>query len=781
MKGKSYDFLNIAGLAIGIACASLIFLWVEDEVSFDHVFKKRERLYQIMENQNYNGALSTVSVTPGKLCEAIKTEIPGVENAARASGDANVLFSYGDKNFYEKGMNVDASFFSMFSLSFIKGDSRHAFDQLYSLVITEKMAEKFFSEANPIGQTIKVNDDKLYTVTGVVKNLPQNTSITFQWLAPFELVVEKAEWLNRWDANGILTYVELQEGVNETVVNKKLENFLHTKLSTIDTKCFLFGMHRWHLYNHFSNGKQDGGQVKYVELFITIALLILFIACVNFMNLATARAEQRAKEVGVRKALGAGRKILIRQFIAESLIRSYTAVALATGLIYFLLPPFNAMVEKNLSLDLIDPIHFLSLIAMGAFTGFCAGSYPAFYLSSFSPVIVLKGLKIKTSASAIFIRKGLVTSQFVVSITLIICTVIIYRQIQHTQNRDLGYLKENILYIEAHEQVKEHFSAVRTALLKTGEVENATMNMNPAFHAGWFSGDGYAWQGKDPNNNVLITFEGVTPEYVSTMGLKLKEGRDFYSNAQQDLDNVIINESMARIMGEGSQIGNSISQQTSAQDASAWKMKVIGVVEDFVFGNMYGTSPGPIILTCNPADYHYLTLRIAQRADLPLALKNIESIVKSYDPGYPFEYHFVDEEFDKLFKGEILIGKLSGIFAILAIVISCLGLFGLAAHTAMRRTKELSIRKVLGASVHGLTGMLSREFLSLIVVACLFSFPAAWWIMNEWLQNFEYRIPVEAWVFLATGVAALGITFVTVSFQTLKAARVNPATTLRKE
>jgi len=781
-KNKSYGFLNIAGLTLGIVCTALLFLWVEDELTYDTGFRKHDRLYQVIQNQLYNGSPSTVKVTSGLLAPALKAEVPGIKNASRISGGTTrALFTLGNKSFYESGNHADSNFFSMFGLEFISGNPVHAFDQLHSLVINQTMAKKFFGEADPIGQTMKMDNGDLYTITGVFNNLPSNTTYSFSWLAPYELIRSKFDWLNRWDASGIVTLVELEENADRVKVDQQLLGFMKAKKEGMTSTCFLFAMSDWHLYNHFSNGKQDNdGQIKYVRLFALIASLVLIVACINFMNLATARSEQRAKEVGVKKALGAGRKRLIRQFISESLTMSGMAVLLAIGIVWMLLPGFNSLTGKQVELNLTDPLHFTVLILIGAVSGLLAGSYPAFYLSSFNPVMVLKGLKIKTTGSAAFVRKGLVTSQFVVSITLIICTIIIYQQVQHMKSRELGYDKDNVLYMDLHGKMQDQFHTIKTELINTGVVENAMLSINPTFQLGWFSGDNYRWPGKDPNKDITITVEGATPEYVSTMGLKIIDGRDFYSEAANDNNNVIINETLARMMGAGSPIGEIITQGDPA-DPESWRLKVVGVVQDFVFGNVSANEISPMIMTCNPTNYNYLTLRFKPDADLNQSLAKVETVMKSVTPEYPFEYHFMDDEFDKLFKTEALIEKLSGIFAALAIFISCLGLFGLAAYTAARRSKEVSIRKVLGASVSSLAGLLSKDFLKLVSFACVISFPLAWYVMSEWLKSYEYRTHVYWWVFAITGVGALIVALLTVSFQTIKAAIVNPVNTLRSE
>lgn len=778
-KSKSFGILNVVGLAIGIVSAGAILLWVEDEVTFNKGFAKYDRICQVVENQVYNGALSTVRVTPGPLSEALRTEVPGIANSAKTSGTRQAMFSINDKSTYHDGSYVEPGFLSIFTLDFLKGDPAHAFDQLHSLVITDKMATTFFGNSDPIGQTLKMNNDKLFTITGVVRPLPLNSFVRFDWLAPFDLIKNDAPWMSQWEANGFLTYVELEAGADRAALDNTLHGFLKTKKSTLDIQLFLFPMEQWHLDNHFTNGQVDElGQIRYVRLFTIIAVLIIMIACVNFMNLATARSEQRAKEVGVRKTLGAGRSKLVGQFLMEALMMSGAAVILATGILFFILPYFNTWVDKDLQLNLLDPLHIGGLVSIALLTGLLAGSYPAFFLSSFNPALVLKGWKMQARGGAVIVRQGLVTAQFIISITLIICTVVIYQQIQHTKQRDLGYAKDELVYMPVRGKLQEHFRSLKTALINTGYVENATMSVSAIFEAGWFSGDNYTWPGKDPDKDVMIMMEGATPEYVSTMGLKLVEGRDFYPDASNDNNNVIINRALANQLGDGNVLGTVITQLSSSD--SPWRLTVIGVVEDFMYGDMYSSAAMPTMITVNSTHYNNLTMRFGSDVDVAKAVAAVEGVVRSVNPEYPFEYTFVDSQFDQLFKNETLFEKLAGAFAILAIFISCLGLYGLAAYTASRRAKEISIRKVLGATVPGLAGLLSKDFLKLVLLACIISFPAAWYVMKEWLSNYEYRTPIYWWVFLSTGAIALTIALLTVSFQTVRASVANPARNLKE-
>ncbi len=772
-KNKGYTFLNIFGLAIGIVCAALIFLWVEDELTFNNYFPDKENLYKIKDQQTYDGNTFTFDATPGPLAKGIKEEIPGIKNTARTTWGNQSLFSIGDKDIYETGLFVDSSFLSMFKLSFLKGNPAGAFNELHSMVISKKMAEKFFESTDVIGKSLKVDDKQAYVIGGVFDDLPENVSFKFDWLAPFKIFEEQNQWLQNWGSNGIVTYVETAPNANITSINKKLHNYLDSKGSGFNAKFSIYPMSRWRLYDRFDpSGNEKEGSIKYVHLFSLIAWIILIIACINFMNLATARSEQRAREVGVRKVLGARKGKLIGQFMGEAVIMALLSALVALAIISAAIPAFNSLVEKQLSLHITNPVHILVLLSIALICGLLAGSYPAFYLSSFNPVTVLKGLKIKTGGSAGFIRKGLVVLQFSISIILIISTILIYQQINHVKSRDLGYNKDNLIYLQLQGKMKEHFDAIKNDLTGTGLIKNATLSNSMVLNLGSNTGD-FTWPGKDPHKEVLITIEGVSPEYISTMGMKLKSGRDFYPDLKMDSGNVIINETMAKLLKTKNAVGTVISGQGQ-------NLTVIGVINDFVYNDMYSQS-APLIIYPDTSNTNVLTIRLKATSDLTSSLAKIGTIIKSNNPGFPFEYKFVDQQFEQLFKTETLIGKLASVFAILAIVISCLGLFGLSAYTAERRTKEIGIRKVLGASVRGITGLLSKDFLILVTISCLIAFPVAWWAMTEWLKDYKYRIHIEWWVFAGAGVLALIIALITISFQAIKAAMANPVKSLRSE
>jgi putative ABC transport system permease protein len=777
-KNKSYNLLNIFGLAIGIACASLIFLWVEDELTFNHNFDKRNHLYLVMENQRNEGKLITSGYTPGPMAAAIKTEVPGIKNAARISWMMSQSFKLDDKQITEQGVYADTAILAMLNISFKYGEAVAALSQPQSVLISETMSRKFFGDKNPIGETLKADSkqnnsvDGDFIVTGVFKDLPENCTYKFQWISPYEIHEKKIPVFKEWSPNICETLVELEPSADPATINKKLDKYLSTKIKGSSIQCFLFSMNDWNLRNHFTDGKQDGGNIKYVKLFSLIAVMILLIACINFMNLATARSEQRAKEVGVRKALGSGRVKLIRQFIGESLLMSFLAVLVAICILYLALPSYNLLVQKNLSPHIIRPLYFVGLIAIGLITGLIAGTYPAFYLSSFKPVVVLKGLKIITSASSIFMRKGLVIVQFTISIILIISTVIIYHQVRYIKNRDLGFEKDNLVWMLLQGNLKEQYTSIRNDLLNSGIIENAALSWEEPLYV-YRHSNNYNWQGKAPGSKVSIRFTSVSPEYIVTMHMKLISGRDFYNIPGVDSSNVIINESLAKLMGDAGKPGSVITRDSV-------NLTVVGIIKDFVYNDMYGSGM-PMMLRCNAQEAGVMIISLKPRVHAGIAIKKIENIIKAKTSGFPFEYFFVDDEFNKIFKTETLIEKLASIFAVLAIFISCLGLLGLAAYTTQQRKKEIGIRKVLGASVLEITELLTKDLLKLVFISCAVAFPVALWAMNSWLQYYQYRTSIHWWIFPFAALIGLGIATLTVSFQAIKAAIANPVKSLRTE
>jgi predicted permease len=791
-KNKGYSFLNIFGLATGIACAALIFLWVEDEMHFDANNLNRDQLYQVMMNAEVDAGIMTHSSTPAIMGPTMQSEIPGIENMARTTEEpAASLITAGDKSVYARGLYADSALLSMFTLPFVEGNPHDAFTPLYSMVITQTAAKKIFGRTSGvIGKSVRADNKQDYVITGVIKDLPENATLQFEWLAPFRIWIQDKPWAHEWKNFNTSTYVQLRPGVSPASVNKSLYNYIQEKqgASRSTVHPFLYSMRDWHLRNDFENGKMTGrGTIQYVRLFSIIAWIILFIACINFMNLATARSEKRAREVGVKKVLGARKKNLVAGFIAESVCTAGISALIGVLLVYMALPAFNTLVQKNLTPDPGNPAHILILAGLTLLCGLVAGSYPSLYLSSFNPVFVLK--RIKTNAgSASLIRKGLVVLQFAVSVVLIISTLIIFQQIRHIKSRNLGYNKDHLVQLRVQGNMEKNFTAIRQDLLSTGAVENAALADHETISAGNNTTAVY-WPGKEPGSIVVISQRLVSPEFLSTTGMHLIEGRDFehtdivrFNDDHLPVDStqvmrVIITRSLEKILGNGSALGKTLQRQSNDR---TFTMQVVGVVKDYVYGNMYSPSP-PVIFYCIPQAATLLYVRAKATGDPESTLAQMETVMKKDNPGYPFEYQFVDDQFNARFLSEMLISKLSRVFALLAILISCLGLFGLAAYTAERRKKEIGVRKVMGASVAGIARLISIDFLKLVALACLIAFPVSGWIMHNWLDKFPYRIHLSAWVFLIAGGLSMLIALVTVSFQAIKAAVANPVKSLRTE
>jgi putative ABC transport system permease protein len=775
-KNKTYSFLNIFGLAIGLACAGVIFLWIEDEVTFDNTHIKKDRIYQVMENWNYDG-IRTFSSTPGPMAPAIKADVPGILQTCRSTeGLTNSLFTIGDKILYAEGMYADSSLFNIFTLPFVAGNAATAFPQLYSIVITEKTARKFFGDTkNVIGKTVVVDNKQPYVVSGVIKDIPENSSIRFDWVAPFQIFENANDYIKRWGANAVSTFVELSPNADLAGINHQLENYIQRYEPAAINHAFLFSMNDWRLREQFHGGIQSGGRIEYVHLFSLIAWIILFIACINFMNLATARSEKRAKEVGIRKVMGAGKSKLVVQFISEALFMSLLAAVISLILLYAVLPGFNALVDKNLVVGLNNPMHIGWLLLITVVCGIVAGSYPSLYLSSFNPVFVLKGMKIK-AGSAAFIRKGLVVAQFSISIILIICTAIIYQQIQHVKNRNLGFNKDNLISMELKGNMASHFPSIKNALMATGMVQNVALADHTTIDGG-NNTNAISWSGKPATDKFLISQRLVSPEFVNTSGMEIASGRDFKPDIASNVSDVLITQSLEKIMGQGSALGKTL---LTPYGDSVVHSTIVGVIKDYVYGNMYG-KPDPVVFYCMPQFAVLMYVRMNAQTNKEAGLLKIGEVMKQYNPAYPFTYSFVDDQFNGMFVNETLMQQLSRLFASLAIIISCLGLFGLAAYTAERRTKEIGIRKVLGASVTGITRLLSADFLKLVAIAALIAFPVAWYTMEQWLDKYPYRVTIHYWVFALAGLAAMLIALLTISFQSIKAALMNPVKSLKAE
>ena len=776
-KNKTFSLLNIAGLSIGVACAVLILLWTEDEVTFNAFHQKADRIFQVLENQTFEGKTYTFSATPGLLANALKAEIPEIAQSTRFSWGERYAFSLGERSTFEEGYLVDSTFLDILTFPLMEGDPRTALRETNSLLITERMATKFFGEESPLGKSLKVNNKDQFTITGVLKDPPYNSSLRFDWLGSFRIFEKQNSWWNDWNTNGMQTVVLLNAASDSATVNRKLHGFIQGKSKDVVAQPFLFAMNDWHLRSEFKEGRHTGkGRIEYVRLFSIIAGFILLIACFNYMNLSTARSEHRSREVGIRKVVGAGRGSLARQFIGEALLTSAVATLLAVVLVYVALPSFNVLVDKQLVLHPGNPWHLVGLLSIALISGLLAGSYPSLYLSSFRPLAVLKGLKLPMFGGVFSVRKGLVIAQFSVSVFLIFCTIVIYKQISHVKSRHLGYDKEGLIYLGTTEQINAKFPLIKQGLLATGLVQNVAKSTSRVFEIGSSSG-GYSWQGKDANADKLISLDWVSPEYIRTLGMHLTAGRDFYENPDLDSTSVIINETFANLIRRDSKKDDIVGEVIQSDER---KRHIVGIIEDFRFGGMYGEIE-PLMVFCRPPEEGVLFIKFNAGEDLTKALVSVEGVLRTHNPGFPFDYKFFDEEYDRLFRSETTVGRLSFGFAMLAVFICCLGLFGLSAFSAERRTKEIGIRKVLGATTAGIVGILSKEFLKLVIVSLVITSPLAWLATNSWLKNFEYHITIPWWVFVAVGIVALSVAFLTVSFQSVRAALSNPVESLRSE
>lgn len=773
-KTKGYSFLNIFGLAVGIAAASLIFLWVEDEVNYND-FPNKDALYIVNSKQFFDGNVAVFSATQGPLAPAIESEIPGIQSAVRLDWGTKALFSVDEKRLYQQGRYVDPGFLNMFSVQFLSGDSNSALNDLNNIVLSETAAQKLFGSVDVIGKIILFDNDQSYKVSGVVKDFPKNSSFVFDWLVPFENFEKKNEWLKTWNNNGIITLVQTEPHADIATINSQIKDFVQKKVNSdfYTSENFIYPMTRLKMYNNFDkSGNEQEGRIKYVRLFSFIAWVVLLIACINFMNLSTARSEKRAKEVSMRKVMGAGRGSLIRSFLGESFVYAILATFVAVVLVWIFLKPFNTMVDKDLMMQLFSPLHLGFLLTIIFICGLVSGSYPAFYLSSFNPLSALKGVKRK-GGSAGMIRRGLVILQFTAAIVLMISTVLIYQQIQHAKNRDIGFEKSQVITTSLKGDMYKHLEVIKSQLLATGVVDKVGLANSNVLNIG-SNASGFDWEGKDPNASVLISMLTADADFIPSLGMELVDGRNFYTDLTKEKLSLIINETLAKLIQEDGLVAGKTIERNGQQ------YTITGVVKDFIFNDVY-TAVEPLVIFPFEQNFGVLYLKTKASADLPQTLATIEQVIKSQNPEYPFEYKFLDETFNDLFYSELLIQRLSQVFAILCIIISCLGLFGLAAYSAEIRAKEISIRKVLGASVKELVMMLNKEFLALVALSALIAFPISWWIMNSWIENFEYHIKIPWTLFVAIGLLAMFIALLTISSQALKAALTDPAKMLRDE
>ncbi len=773
-KHPGYSIINIAGMAIGLTCCLFILIWVLDELSYDKFHENAPYLYRVEENQYYSGRIYHVTVTPYPLAPALNADFPEIVEATQYVGVGGQLIRYGEKAFFENGIvAVAPAFFRMFTFPFVRGDSATALDDPFSLVISEEIAEKYFGEADPIGKAFSINNKYDMKVTGVMKNVPKNSYLQFYMVLTYALLEKVGAVNDSMGSNSIATFVLLQKGASLQQVNEKIRGFIKKHVPDSVTELELALYSRIHLHQYFGYGR-DMGQIKYVYMFSVIALFVLLIACINFMNLSTARSANRAKEVGVRKVAGAYKRHIIRQFYGESVIYAFIALAFAVILVALLMSPFNNLSGKELSLDILGNWQIiLGFVAVTLFTGLVAGSYPALFLSSFQPVKVIKG-SLKSGAGSALFRRILVVIQFALSAFLIIGTVVVYNQLHYMKNRDVGFDREHLVYLPMRGQTGRFYTALKDALVRDSRILGVTGSIHRPSQIGSNSG-GADWDGKDPDQVVLIGMSGVDYDYIETTGIELTEGRCFSREYGTDqTEAFIVNEEIAKLMGKESVVGERFS--FAGRDG-----RIIGVMKNFHYAS-FRNKIEPLAIYMRPPDqgFSYTLIRIPSE-NISTSLDFVRETWQKVVPDFPYEYRFMIDDFEYYYRSEDRMGDLFKHFSILAILIACLGLFGLASFTAEQRTKEIGIRKVLGAPAPKITLLLCREFFVLVLLANLISWPVAYFVMRSWLQDFAYRASLEVFTFVLTMVLALIIALLTVSFQAVKAALANPVDALKYE
>jgi putative ABC transport system permease protein len=782
LKEKGYSFINIGGLAVGMAVAFLIGLWIYDELSFNKNHQNYNHIARIMERQIENGEINTSMNMPIPLSSELRSSFSNdFEFIVLSTPLSEHVLSSGDKQFTESGNYMESDAANLLTLEMIHG-TRAGLDGFNSILISESLAEKLFRQADPVNQSIKIDNKLDVKVTGVYTDLPVNSEFqNVMFIAPWSLFLSSEEWFKEqqddWTSNFFQVYVQIPEHRNFEEVSSKIKNtkLLHLDSAEASTKpaLFLHPMSKWHLHSTFENGVMVISEaMKFVWFYGIIGVFVLLLACINFMNLSTARSEKRSKEIGIRKSIGSVRNELVTQFLIESLLTVMIAFILTVILIKLSLPWFNQITDKNLSVLWTNPFFWIAGITFVLITALIAGSYPAFYLSSFRPIKSLKGAFIG-GRFAVVPRKVLVVFQFVISVSLIIGTITVYRQIQFSKSRPVGYQRDLLLYIDMKsDDIHNHFDAVRNDLLKSRFVAEIAESNIPVTRI--YSGNsGFDWNGKKSEGQDNLALTQVSHGFGKTIGWEITNGRDFSKEITTDSTGVIINESAARLMGFENPVGETI--QRRGKD-----YRILGVIKDMVMQSPY-TPTIPTIFSILTFRGGVVSVKMNATTSMSESISKIEKVFKTYSPSTPFDYKFADDEYAKKFANEERIGKLAYVFAVLAIIISCLGLFGLASFMAEQRTKEIGIRKVLGASVANLWRMLSTDFVVLVLLSCLIAIPISYYFLSDWLKSYDYRTEISWWIFLVTGIGALGITLLTVSFQAVKAALMNPVNSLKSE
>jgi ABC-type antimicrobial peptide transport system permease subunit len=775
-KNPIYSFINIAGLAVGFACSIFILLWIIDEVSFDKFHENKEQIYQIMGNHAFPDGTETYEQTPGPLAEGLN-ELPEVEKSCRirGAGEIRILFEYSNLKFYEMGNYADVSLFDLFTVPIIEGAKSNPLPDINSIAISKRLATKYFNGESALGKVFRLDTKSEAKVTAVFNDLPSNSTLQFDFIIPYAVYSQADQYNKEWGAwTGGKTFVKLHQGADIEGLNKKIADVL-TKPKIwprwdSNVELFLFPISDWRLHNSFTNGTQDGGRISYIKIFAVVACFILLIACINFMNLATARSLNRAKEIGVRKVVGAARQSLTRQFMGESVLTSIVAFVFGLIIVELLLTYFNELTGKKLTIDYLDPVIISSLLSVVLLTGLIAGSYPSFFLSSLKAINVLKGKFSGLSGAGI--RKSLVVFQFGISIALMISAIIVYYQIDFIKKKNLGFDKENLLYFNGSPTTLKNFEGLRQELLHSSAISSVGRSDNNPMDnfSGMVLGDN-AWPGKTKEDNLIFKTLVCDDYFLPAMGFDILKGRNFSKEFTTDTVNYIINEEAVKRM----RLSDPIGQELTAPR----KGKIVGVVKDFHSGSLQRPIE-PVIFSMRPYEVAQVFIRY-ERGKVQEAISHIQTTYKKFEPDFPIEYSFLDETFDKQYQNEILIGKLSSSFTTIAIFISCLGLFGLASFTTERRTKEIGVRKVLGATVHGIVLMLCKDFVKLVTLGIVLGCPIGYFIGQHFLSKYAFHADISIWIFLVTSLSMLLTTLLIVSYQSIRTALTNPVNVLKVE
>jgi len=771
LRNRGFSIINIFGLTIGMASAVFILLWVYDELTYDRFQKNYNTIYQVIANRDFKNQVFTDRNMVLPLASELENSSPQIKHAVVTTHQQQNLLAYNNNKVKKSGYVVSEHFFDIFSWQFVKGNATTALKDPNSIVLSENAATVFFGNEDPLQKVLTVDNNRTVKVSAVVKNPSGNSTFQFDWIMPFNYDDPGTRAsMNEWTNSSWNVFIQTTPKADTALLNEHITKIKRAHGNDDISSYFVFPMDHWRLYSDFDNGKNIGGLIEHVRLFSVIAIIILLVACINFMNLSTARSEKRAKEVGIRKTLGSGKKQLMIQFFCESLILTFIAFVLAIGVVVLLLPAFNIMVEKQLSLNILQPVFWMMAVGIILFTAFVAGSYPSLHLSSFNPVKVLKGTGI-SGKQTVLPRHVMVTLQFVISILLISATIIVYQQIQHVKHRDIGYNPNNLLMVPSSPDTDKNFIAIKNDLLASGIITGVTRTSSPITEIWWNTG-APDYEGKPANAQIIMGGLATDVDFAKVMGVKMLEGHDF-TGTPVDSASMILNKAAVDAMKLTNPLGMQMRYGRSTYT-------VVGVTDNVIMTSPY-EPPYPMLMVFDGNNSSMNAMRI--KSDIPVqkAISLLETVFKKYNPSQPFEYQFVDQEFQKKFVTEELIGNLARIFSMLAIFICCLGLAGLASFTIEKRFREIGVRKVLGATVQQLLILISKEFLKLVIIAFVIAVPLTYWLMSKWLDKYNYHIHIDVWVFIIVGIAMFILALVIVGLNTIRAATSNPVKSLRTE